>query len=401
MDKLFERHDTYLSIVPMDYVRSMMDKIDWSSRLIAIKGPKGVGKSTLMLQRIKMNFEPDDRHVLYCSADTGYFSTHTLTDVADQFTKLGGQYLFVDEIHKYAGWSSEIKEIYDLHRDLHIVVSGSSLIQINDGDADLSRRLVSYDMPGLSLREYVRLEAGIDIESVTLDELLDKPNRFCTYVRSLCRPLEFFKKYLQVGYYPFYFEGRRDYFTRIENVVNYTVDVELVKFRGLEVGNTRAVKALLQVLSQMTPYEVDIAKLSRATGISRATTLKYLRYLEEAHLISRQFTDLKSVSDLQKPDKVLLDNANLLFALCPSMPEIGTLREVFFAGQLASAGHTVEYAGYKSGDFRIDQSCVVEVGGSDKGFRQLHGQDQSYVAADDIESATNRKIPLWAFGFLY
>ena len=400
MDKLFERHDTYLSIVPVDFVRSIMDKIDWDNRLIAIKGPKGVGKSTLMQQRIKMNFEPDDRHVLYCSADSNYFSTHTLIELADRFAKLGGRYLFVDEIHKYAGWSNEVKEIYDLYSDLHIVVSGSSLIQINDGDADLSRRLISYDMPGLSLGEYIRLNAGIDIKPVPLAELLEAPNRYCTYVRSLCRPLEHFKKYLQVGYYPFYFEGRQAYYTRIENVVNYTVDVELVRHRGLEVGNTRAIKALLQVISQMTPYEVDIAKLSRATGISRATTLKYLRYLEEARLIRRQFTDLKSVSDLQKPDKMLLDNANLLYALSLTQPETGTVRETFFASQVASAGHIVEYAGYKSGDFRIDRKYIVEVGGADKGFSQLQGQPHSYVAADDIESANGRKIPLWAFGFL-
>lgn len=169
----------------------------------------------------------------------------------------------------------------------------------------------------------------------------------------------------------------------------------------MEVGNTRRLKALLQVISQMTPYEVDIAKLSKATGMMRTTVLKYLTYLEEVCLVRRLFTDLKRVTDLQKPDKMYLDNTNLLYTLSPQKPEIGTVRETFFANQLASAGHQLEYAGYKKGDFRIGGNTVIEVGGADKGFGQLEGQELSFVAADDIESSSMRKIPLWAFGFLY
>ena len=183
-------------------------------------------------------------------------------------------------------------------------------------------------------------------------------------------------------------------------MINYIIDVELTQHRSIDVGNTRSLKALLQVLSQMTPYEVDIAKLSKATGISRPSTLKYLTHMEEACLIRRLFADLQRVTDLQKPDKIYLDNTNLLYALSPEKPEIGTVRESFFANQLASAGHIVEYAGYKKGDFHIGHT-VIEVGGADKGFSQLEGQDHSFVAADDIESASMRKIPLWAFGFLY
>lgn len=401
MDKLFERHDVYLSSVPMDYVRNLMHQINWDARLIAIRGPKGVGKSTLLLQYIKSHFDADDRHVLYCSADTSYFATHTLTEVADNFAKIGGKWLFIDEIHKYQGWSSEVKEIYDLHRDMHIVLSGSSLIQINDGQADLSRRILLYDMPGLSMREFLRLDVGLDIEPVSLEKLLEAPNRFCAQVKSVCHPLEHFSRYLQYGYYPFYFESKAEYYNRLENVINYIVDVELARYRNLDLGNSRRFKALLQVISQMTPYEVDIAKLSKAVGITRATVLKYLSHMEEAMLIRRLFTDLKSVTDLQKPDKMYLDNTNLLYALCPQKPEIGTVRETFIANQLASAGHTVEYAGYKKGDFRIDGDIVIEVGGADKGFSQIAGADHALVASDGIESATLGKIPLWAFGFLY
>lgn len=401
MDKLFERHDEYISTVSTEFIRRFIDKIDWSIRLIAIKGPKGVGKSTLMQQYIKLNFSPDDRHVLYCSADTNYFTTHTLVDTADQFCKLGGRHLFIDEIHKYKNWSREIKEIYDLHRDLHIVISGSSLLQINDGQTDLSRRLTEYLMPGLSFREYLCMEAGINIDSITLNNLLSSPNKFCTEVKKLCHPLEHFNDYLKSGYYPFYFENKRIYQSRIESVVNYIIDTELTQFRGLEVGNSRNIKALLQILAQIVPYEVDISKLSRTIGIQRPTTLKYLKHLEEAALIRRLFTQLDTISDLQKPDKILLDNSNLLYTFSDTPPEIGTVRETFFCNQLHSAEHQVEYGGIKTGDFRIDRDIVVEVGGPDKSFKQLQGETNAFLAVDGIDSATTRRIPLWAFGFLY
>ena len=401
MERLFERHDAYISMVTMDYIRSLMERIDWNARLIIIRGSKGVGKTTLMQQFIRKNFDAGDRHVLYCSADTNYFAAHSLLDVAESFVKMGGRWLLVDEVHKYPNWSREIKEIYDLYRELHIVLSGSSLIQINDGQADLSRRMLVYDMPGLSLREFIRLDQGLDINPITLEELLASPSKFCAQVRSVCHPLEHFGRYLQSGYYPFYFEGKQDFYSRVENVINYIIDVELPKHRNVEIGNTRKLKAMLQVISQMTPYEVDIAKLSKATGIMRATVLKYLTHLEEACLIRRLFADLKNVTDLQKPDKIYLDNTSLLYTLSLEKPETGTVREAFLANQLAAAGHTVEYAGYKKGDFRIDGNIVIEVGGQDKGFSQIANQPNAYVAADGIESAFMNKIPLWAFEFLY
>lgn len=401
MDKLFERHDEYLSTTPMDFMRRFAEQIDWSLRLVIIKGPKGVGKSTLMQQYIKRHFSPDDRHVLYCSADSSYFTNHTLIDTAERFYRIGGRHLFIDEVHKYENWSREVKDIYDLHRDLHLVLSGSSLLQLNDGQTDLSRRKVEYLMPGLSMREFLQMDKGIEIEPISLESLLEAPNAYCNEVKRHCHPLEHFPRYLKYGYYPFYFESRTSYQGRLEAVVNYIIESELTRFRSLEVGNTRKIKALLKVLSQMVPYEVDIAKLSKNIGIQRPTTLKYLHNLEEAALIQRLFTDIDSVSDLQKPDKILLDNSNLLHTISDRVPEIGTVRETFFCNQLTSAGHRVEYGGLKTGDFRIDSDIVVEVGGREKGFSQLKDESRGYVAADDIDSATLRKIPLWAFGFLY
>ena len=385
----------------MDFMRRFAEQVDWSLRLVVIKGPKGVGKSTLMQQYIKRHFSPDDRHVLYCSADSSYFTNHTLIDTAERFYRIGGRHLFIDEVHKYENWSREVKDIYDLHRDLHLVLSGSSLLQLNDGQTDLSRRMVEYLMPGLSMREFLQMDRGIEIDPISLESLLEAPNAYCNEVKRHCHPLEHFPRYLKYGYYPFYFESRTSYQGRLEAVVNYIIESELTRFRSLEVGNTRKIKALLKVLSQMVPYEVDIAKLSKNIGIQRPTTLKYLHNLEEAALIQRLFTDIDSVSDLQKPDKILLDNSNLLHTISDHVPEIGTVRETFFCNQLTSAGHRVEYGGLKTGDFRVDSDIVVEVGGREKGLSQLKDESRGYVAADDIDSATLRKIPLWAFGFLY
>lgn len=401
MDRLFERHDEYINAVPMDFIRNFMATINWDSRLICIKGPKGVGKSTLLLQRIKSCFPEGDRHVLYCSADTGYFATHTLADTADQFVKTGGTALFIDEIHKYEGWSQELKEIHDLHKGLYVVVSGSSLIEMNNGKADLSRRMVEYEMPGLSFREYLGLETGNKFDTISLENLLENASAFCNSIKQKCRPLEYFRQYLISGYYPFFFEDRPTYGLRLENIVNYTIDTELTSQRNIETGNTRKIKALLQIISGMLPFETDIAKISRNIGIQRLTTLKYLKSLEEARIIRRLFSDLSTTSDLQKPDKIFMDNTNLLYALSQSRPETGTVRETFFCSQLAGAGHSIEYGGLKSGDFKIDKKYIIEVGGRDKGFSQVKNEENGYVAADDIDSAVFRKIPLWAFGFLY
>jgi uncharacterized protein len=403
MDSLFIRQIDYLSDVPMDFVRSMMDTIDWNSRLLMIRGPKGVGKSTLMKQHFLQHYAPEDRHALYCSADTAYFSTHTLIDTASEFVKRGGEALFIDEIHKYDNWSREVKEIYDLYSGLRLVLSGSSLIQLNDGQADLSRRVDIYDMPGLSFREYLWFRIGKEIKPVSLSELLSSPNQLCLKVREICRPLEFFQDYLTCGYYPFSFEKRKTYRSIVERVADYTIDVELTRHRGVNAANTRKIKAMLQVIASNLPYLVDISKLSKSVSIDRVTLLKYLSYLDEAKLARCLYTELDKITDLQKPDKLLMENPNLLYAFSEKEPEIGTVRETFFCNQLSSSGHKVEYGGIKTGDFRIDKDVVVEVGGPGKDYSQIDDSDikNAALALDNTDIAVGKKIPLWAFGFLY
>ena len=403
MESLFERHIEYLTDVPTVFERELMRIIDWDSRLILIRGPKGVGKSTLMQQYVLKHYDMTDRHALYCSADTSYFATHTLIDTAAAFVRQGGMHLFIDEIHKYDGWSREIKEIHDLYKGLKVVMSGSSLIQLNDGQADLSRRQDVYDMGGLSFREYLWFRTGKKVEPIHLDELLGNAATFCSKVRSLYRPLEFFDDYLKMGYYPFSFEKKKTYKSSIENVCSYIIETELTKYRGVSQENTRKIKALLQVIAGMLPYQVDISKLSKSVSIDRVTLIRYLKYLDEAKLTRNLFCELDKITDLQKPDKMLLDNTNLIYAYSTKTPEIGTVRETFFCSQLAGAGHRVEYGGIKTGDFRIDKNFVIEVGGAGKDFSQISDDDitNAALALDSIDIASRKKIPLWAFGFLY
>ena len=400
METLFNKHFIYMTETPTDIVRTLMYNIDWDSHLISIKGPKGVGKSTLMKQYIKLNYPAGSRKALYCSADSVYFSNHSLLDLADSFVKTGGERLFIDEIHKYEGWSKEIKEIYDLYPRLKVTISGSSLLQILGGDADLSRRCIPYNMQGLSFREYLRFEKGIDLPYWKLDEILHNAWKICDVIKKSCHPLEFFSDYLEHGYYPFYYDNRKMYYTSIENVVNYTVDFELPQVRKVDIGNTRKLKALLSVLANNIPFQVDISNLAGKIEIERNTVLAYLKHLDEAKLIKLLYSDLISVKKMQKPDKIFIDNSNLLVALAENSGDIGTKREIFAVNQL-SYDHQVEY-GKDKGDFRIDGKYTFEIGGKDKSFKQIADLPDSYVFADGIDlPAGSSKLPLWLLGFLY
>ena len=286
METLIRRHLNRMQTVSLNFVRSLMGTIDWNERLIMIKGQKGVGKTTLMTQRIVQVFGPTNTtDVLYASLDNIYFSTHGLLDFIERFHTLGGKYLFLDEVHKYRGWSIEVKNAYDEFPDMHLVLSGSSLVNLNDGEADLSRRCITYTMPGLSFREYLSMFHHKDFGCHTLQQVLTDGNRFCAEVNEQLRPLPLFAEYLRQGYYPFLCEGVSNYYPRIENIVNTTIDVELPQLRNLNVGNIRKVKSLLGILATHVPYTVDTVKLSAMASISRITLLQYLQHLDEACLI--------------------------------------------------------------------------------------------------------------------
>ena len=279
METLIRRYKRLLAVTSTAYIRNLMNTIHWNNRLVAIRGARGVGKTTLMLQYLRLNYVADGREALYASLDSGYFTRHTLSELVEQFYLRGGKHLFLDEVHKYPGWSREIKNAYDEYPDLKIVFSGSSLLQILNAEADLSRRCISYDMQGLSFREYLHFYHQIEIRPYTLDEILFQPDNLCAEVNEKCRPLAYFDDYLKVGYYPFRLEGNEDYYTRIENVVNMILEIELPQQCGMDVANVRKLKTLLTILSSEVPLMVDMTKLSALSEMSRTTLLAYLQYL--------------------------------------------------------------------------------------------------------------------------
>ena len=293
----------------------------------------------------------------------------------------------------------EIKNAYDEFEDMHIVLSGSSLINLIQGEADLSRRCITYTMQGLSFREYLRMFHQKDFRKRTLQEILTDGNSLCAEVNAQLRPLPLFSEYLRYGYYPFLKEGQNNYYLRIENIVNTIIEMELPQLRKLDVSNIRKVKSLLGILSSGVPYTVDTVKLSSMAEMSRNTLLQYLQNLSEARLIQLLYSDVTNVKRLQKPDKIYLENTNMLHALATTQVNEGTEREVFFINQL-SATHVVEYS-KTSADFTVDHQYTIEVGGRSKDGKQIAGVANSFIASADEEYVLGNKIPLWLFGFLY
>ena len=399
MEELYKKQDALLRATSLKIVRGYMQSINWEAPMFCLRGARGVGKSTLLRQYAKMKFPAGSEEVLYCTLDSVYFSTHSILYVAEKFYQHGGRLLMLDEVHKYNGWSREVKEIADLYPDLQVILSGSSMLNLLDGDADLSRRCVGYDMPGLSFREFLQFYKGIELPPFSLEEILSDSQQIASKVNDVCRPLQQFHEYLQYGYYPYYLKNKIDYYTLIEQTVNYVIEAELPILRSVDVTNCRKLKALLSVLSQTVPFEVDISKLAVAIGATRGTVLDYLRYLSDAGLLSLLYSDLLSVKKMQKPDKIYLNNPNLLYALAGSQVNIGTIRECFAVNQLTQR-HKVEY-GRNKGDFKVDGQWTFEVGGENKSFGQIADIPNSYILADDIEMPHGNKIPLWMIGFLY
>lgn len=376
----------------------MMKTVHWEKQLVAIRGSRGVGKTTLMRQYIKQNYGTKAGKALYCVMDSMYFTNHTLLDLAERFHLMGGEHLFLDEVHKYPTWSKEIKEIIDLYPHLKITFTGSSLIQILNADADLSRRVLSYQMAGLSFREYLHFYKNIELPIYTLDTVLSDADSICEDICKVCHPQTLFEEYLRVGYYPFYDGEETEYYSRIENVISFIIEQEMTQFCGVEPAYTRKLKAMMMYLSDNLPYEVSISKLSSYLEINKTTVLSYLSHMQRAELLHLLYADNKSVTKMQKPDKIYLHNTNILYALS-TQQNIGTIRECFVVNQL-SKDHIVEY-GKSQGDFKIDGKITIEVGGKDKSFDQIADMPNSYVLADSMEYPIGKKLPIWLVGLLY
>jgi predicted AAA+ superfamily ATPase len=398
MESLFERFQQKLDFTRLDFIRGMMDEVNWDARLIGIKGARGVGKTTLLLQYIKLNLLNETDATLYVSLDNIWFSENRLSDLADTFVKRGGKYLFLDEVHKYPNWSQELKNIYDDYPRLKVVFTGSSLLEILNARADLSRRAVVYTMQGLSFREYLNMEHHKKFTKFSLSEILENHVGISRQIVNELKPLQRFPAYLKTGYYPFYREQPDLYHFRLEEVVNMMMEIELPMLRGFDLAHVSRLKQLLYVISSSAPFIPNVSKISERIGLNRVTLLTYLHYLDEIRLTNNLYKDARGISKLQKPNKIFLENTNLIYVLAPNSANTGNLRETFMVNQL-SARHTIEYA--EHGDFRVDHTYTFEAGGKDKNNKQIRNIPHSYIAADGIEYGHSNKIPLWLFGFLY
>lgn len=396
MESLLEFQENILRPIKNDFRRYLHDQINWSHRMIGIKGPRGAGKTTLMLQHLKYDLGLTPQ-ALYLTADHNWFYNHTLLDTANDWHKQGGKILFIDEVHKYPNWSVELKNIYDGLPDMHVIFSASSALDIYRGEADLSRRVIIYLLPGLSFREFLKFTKGISFDAVRLEEIRAKHQELCRVITESFHPLPAFRKYLEVGYLPIIAEGEDTYLSKLNQVINTIVDVDLAYIAAYNSGTAVKVKKLLAVIAESVPFKPNIASLARKLDLSRDSVYQYLYQLRDARLLNTLSSEGKGGSTLQKPDKIFLENSNLSFALVEK-PDIGNIRETFVLNQLLNAGINVCSA--SEGDFLAD-GLTIEVGGKSKSGNQVKHLDNYLIAADNIETGGGKKAPVWLFGFLY
>ena len=404
LQTLFQEQVKRLRPISLDKKRYLYDRINWNSKSIGILGQRGLGKTTMMLQYIKEHYEGSDK-ALYISLDNPYFQSVSLYDFAIEFESYGGEILFIDEVHKYDDWSTHVKAIYDAS-ELRIVFSGSSILQINKQKGDLSRRTRIYTLENLSFREYLSLSGIAQYAPVSLSELLETHVAIATKISEQIKPLKYFKEYLQYGAYPFVFEDKEGFQQRLIQVVNLILETDLPYINRIEMAQIGKLKKLLYLLSINVPFVPNITDLAQSTQISRPKVYEYLNHLEQAKIINALRSKEKGYNVLSKPEKLLMQNTNLSYALTSSA-DIGALREAFFVNQIKNAlaenNQFIDESIYasKQGDFLVNNTYTFEVGGKSKGFKQIKDIPNSYVASDEIDIGYKNKIPLWLFGFLY
>ena len=398
MKKLFQFSTSRINSVNIRFKRYLVTKINWENKLIAITGARGIGKTTLLLQYIKENLTDTPDEVIYVNLDDLYFSKNTIIDFAGEFVKRGGKYLFVDEVHKYRNWSQEIKNIYDYFHELKIVITGSSALDIYKGKADLSRRAILYKMNGLSFREFIELKYNQSFPVLSLEEILKNPSESIQNILQKIKPVKLFEEYLQLGYYPFFIEGEADFYIKLKQTVNHVLDSDLPSTERIDFNAVHNLRKLISILAEIVPYKPNILKLSNQVGISRETLVRYLYLLERADLLMLLQTSTFGISKMNKPEKVYLNNANLLYTLTNTQANMGSVRETFFYNQLQVSHHVVYST---KGDFIVDNIYTFEIGGKNKTQKQVAGMDNAFIAVDNIEYSHQNRIPLWLFGFLY
>lgn len=394
MDDLFIYQAELLKSVDRDFIRFLYHSIAWDEKMIAVKGPRGSGKTTLMLQKLKYDV-PDKSKALYVTVEHPWFLIHTLYDTARESYLLGVRYLFIDEVHKYENWSRELKVIYDGFPDLKVVFSASSALDIYRGEADLSRRVLTYELPGLSFREYIEFMEGVRFERTSIQNLIENHITLAAEITRNLSIIPLFRSYLKTGYYPMIKRMRASLFpVYLYNTINTVLEQDLQLSDRLTASAVFKLKKLLGILAQSVPFEPNISSIARKSGTGRNTVIEFLSLLEQAKVINLLSRDQAGISALQKPDKIYFENSNLMYAVDPS-PNTGTIRETYLMNQLKNSGLKVRYP--EKCDFIVDETYLIEVGGKSK---QSNIPD-IIIAKDDIETGYGNTIPLWLFGFMY
>lgn len=397
MDNLIEKSNRIILSVHHPHQRDVIGDINYGWRMNGIVGPRGTGKTTLLLQKLA-DLKKAGHEVLYARLDDLYFTDHRLYDLADTFRKKGGKYLYLDEVHKYPDWARELKNIYDTYPELILAFSGSSILELTRQDADLSRRALIYEMTGLSFREYLLLKDIISVPPVPFCDILSGHTNLAISIVQQVPILKHFEMYLQQGFYPYFLEPERDYQLTVEQTIRTVIESDLRFIEGFDIAQSRKMLTLLKIIASSVPFKPNIAKISEKTGLHRQTVLQYLHYLEKARMIRLVNLPDRYISRLQKPDKIFLDNTNLFFVLNHDRVNIGNLRETFALNQLL-VKHEVFL--HSKADFLVDNRWVVEIGGKNKKESQIRGLENSFIFADDIEIGHQNRIPLWLLGFLY
>lgn len=389
MESLYQKHRTLVASTSLSFKRYMFDKIPWESRMVGIIGARGVGKTTMLLQYIK---EQNNDSLLYVSADDIYFSTHRLADLVDEFYRTGGTSIFIDEIHKYKDWSVELKNIYDSYPKLKVVFTGSSILDIRKGTADLSRRALIYSMQGFSFREYLLFYHNMDVPVHSFEEVIAHKTSLLDYIE---HPIPLFKEYLQSGYYPLAIE---DHFSiRLGQIINHTLEVDIPQFANLSVSTGRKLKRLLQVIGESVPFKPNFSSIATKLEVSRNSLEEYMTLMEDAGLIARLRNQTSGMIGMGKVDKVYLDNPNLIYYLSEREPDMGNIRETFFFNQMRVNQPVTSSS---VADFQIGK-YIFEVGGKSKTQEQIKNKQNAFVVKDNIEYGYRNVIPLWILGLNY
>jgi len=398
MEALINSYKNRLERTNNNFVRYLMKDVYWTDRLYAIVGSRGTGKTTLMLQYIKQNLDPDK--AFYMSLDDLYFSTNRLVDVVGKLWQEGVTDFFIDEVHKYPynTWAQELKNIYDSYPELRVAFSGSSILNIYKGNADLSRRAIDYELFGLSFREFLAFEGIVDVSAVSLEDLLARHSEIAGDITRGIKIIPLFRKYLQNGYFPYYKEGLHHYNRRLLNTVSVILETDLPAVEKIEFLSVQKLKRLLSIIAGMAPFVPNMSKLGNLVDIQRTNLPKSLALLEKSRLVGLLRENGKTLNVLSKPAKIYLDNPNLAYALGYDNPNIGNLRETFFYNQLRIVGKVTSA---EKGDFTVNDQYIFEVGGSSKNFSQIADIPHSYLAVDETEIGWKNRIPLWMFGLLY